>query len=112
MPDEGIKANYAQLLCGETLQDTSHIHGSCAIEGTAPQETLTASTLSVTDDGVGLSPAKSVSDLARVGKLGLLGMKERAELVGGSFEVRSSPGKGTRLEVAVVPGDKMARQAG
>lgn len=64
--------------------------------------------LSVTDDGVGFAPPRSVADLARVGKLGLLGMKERAELVGGSFEVRSSPGKGTRLEVTVAPGERMA----
>jgi signal transduction histidine kinase len=57
--------------------------------------------LCVTDDGVGFSPPKSVSDLARLGKLGLLGMKERAELVRGALEVRSSPGNGTRLVVTV-----------
>ena len=57
--------------------------------------------LSVSDDGRGFAAPKSVSDLARVGKLGLLGMKERAELVGGSFELYSDPGKGTGLLVRV-----------
>ena len=57
--------------------------------------------LSVTDDGAGFTRPKNESELARVGKLGLLGMKERAELVGGSFEVRTSPGEGTRLVVEV-----------
>jgi signal transduction histidine kinase len=58
--------------------------------------------LSVTDDGRGFSPAKNISQLVRAGKLGLLGMKERAELVGGSFELRSDPGRGTQV-VARVP---------
>jgi signal transduction histidine kinase len=57
--------------------------------------------LSVSDNGQGFSPPRNLSQLARRGRLGLLGMKERAELVGGSFEVRSSPGKGTRLAVWV-----------
>jgi signal transduction histidine kinase len=62
--------------------------------------------LSVTDDGAGFSPPKSVSDLALSGKLGLLGMKERAELVGGSFEIHASPHKGTRLVVRVRPSER------
>jgi signal transduction histidine kinase len=64
--------------------------------------------LRVTDDGSGFSPPKSVSDLAKVGKLGVLGMKERAELVGGTFELHSSPGKGTELLVTVAPGSALS----
>ena len=64
--------------------------------------------LSVADDGAGFSPPKSVSDLALSGKLGLLGMKERAELVGGSFEIHASPHNGTRLVVRVRPGETSA----
>jgi signal transduction histidine kinase len=59
-----------------------------------------AITLSISDDGVGFS-ASNVSDLARGGELGLVGMKERCELVGGSFDLQSSPGEGTRVAVAV-----------
>jgi len=62
--------------------------------------------VSVTDDGRGFSPPKEVSDLARGGKLGLVGMKERAELVGGRFELRSSAGKGTQIVVEVAGTDK------
>ncbi|MEE8346778.1 MAG: ATP-binding protein, partial [Dehalococcoidia bacterium] len=57
--------------------------------------------LSISDDGSGFSPAKNISDLARLSKLGLLGMKERAELVGGMFDVHSRPGEGTRIKVSV-----------
>ena len=34
-------------------------------------------------------------------RLGLLGMRERVEMVGGTFSVSSAPGKGTRIEVEV-----------
>jgi signal transduction histidine kinase len=57
--------------------------------------------LSVSDNGRGFSPPRNLSQLARLGSLGLLGMKERADLVGGSFEVRSSPGHGSKVAVSV-----------
>jgi two-component system sensor histidine kinase DegS len=57
--------------------------------------------LAVKDDGHGFACPKNVSDLASNGKLGVLGMKERAQLVGGSFELRSSPGKGSQVIVRV-----------
>lgn len=57
--------------------------------------------LVVSDDGNGYDLPANVSDLARVGKLGILGMKERAELVGGSFELRSLGGKGCQVIVQV-----------
>src|SRR3972149_371402 len=41
--------------------------------------------LSVTDDGLGFSPPENVSALSLTGKLGLAGMKERAELGGGRW---------------------------
>jgi signal transduction histidine kinase len=47
--------------------------------------------LTVTDHGPGF-----VLDVAeRSGRLGLAGMRERAELLGGTFEVRAAPGDGT-----------------
>ncbi|MDP2674228.1 MAG: sensor histidine kinase [Dehalococcoidia bacterium] len=60
--------------------------------------------LSVTDDGLGFSAPENISALSLAGKLGLVGMKERAELVGGHFELRSSPGGGTEVAVTVATG--------
>lgn len=57
--------------------------------------------LLVADDGKGFS----IDDLPRLrpgSGIGLLGMRERIEALGGSFEIYSSPGSGTRL-VASVP---------
>ena len=52
--------------------------------------------LSVRDDGCGFDPASKVG----LG-LGLRGMEERSELVGGSLDVRSSPEKGTTIVLEV-----------
>ena len=53
-------------------------------------------TLTIVDDGVGFDVE------AALGKgLGLISMGERLEAIGGTFEIHSSPGAGTRLEVTV-----------
>jgi signal transduction histidine kinase len=51
--------------------------------------------LSVHDDG----PGFDVAEALRGGRRGLIGMRERAELLGGSFELRSESGAGTSLEI-------------
>jgi signal transduction histidine kinase len=55
--------------------------------------------LTVTDDGKGFSPG-DLGDYAPE-HLGLLGMRERARLLGGRLDVRSSLGQGTVVEVSI-----------
>jgi len=55
--------------------------------------------LEVMDDGVGFSVPKSPTDFAPSGHFGLLGMRERADLIGARLEVQSEAGGGTRLFV-------------
>jgi signal transduction histidine kinase len=51
----------------------------------------------VADDGVGFDVAE-VSARAGTGEsVGLMGMRERAELAGGTLEVLSQPGRGTTV---------------
>ena len=57
--------------------------------------------LVVRDDGVGIPPAPSQHDLVAAGRLGLAGMHERAELIGGHLTVDSVPGGGTTVSVVV-----------
>jgi len=57
--------------------------------------------LVVRDNGRGCTIPRNVSELARVGKLGILGMKERAELVGGSFELHDLESGGCQVTVSV-----------
>ncbi len=52
-------------------------------------------TIIVRDNGVGFQIPEKISDLSRGGKLGLVGVQERVQLLGGSLEVKSQLGKGT-----------------
>ena len=55
--------------------------------------------LGVEDDGVGFSNGKPLNGTHR--SFGLVGIKERAELLGGKVEIKSAPGQGTRIAVTV-----------
>jgi signal transduction histidine kinase len=55
--------------------------------------------IEIGDDGCGIEPAVIRSPPA--GHLGLRGMRERAILVGGKFNLISSPGHGTQISVAI-----------
>ena len=55
--------------------------------------------LEVSDNGLGFDMPKSPTDFAPSGHFGLLGIRERADLIGARLEVESAPGKGTRLRV-------------
>jgi signal transduction histidine kinase len=64
---------------------------------------LTDSTirLVVQDDGVGFKPPTLVDHPAAASKLGLIGMHERARLLGGTLVIDSAPGQGTKVIVNV-----------
>jgi PAS domain S-box-containing protein len=51
----------------------------------------------VEDDGAGFDPAAATASGARTRRIGLVGMRERVELLGGTLEVESAPGAGTTL---------------
>ena len=55
--------------------------------------------MEINDDGVGFVIPKSPTDFAPNGHFGLLGMRERSELIGGRLEVQSEAGAGTRLSI-------------
>lgn len=55
--------------------------------------------LEVWDHGVGFQVPRVPTDFALAGHFGLLGIRERADLIGGRLEVQSAPGQGTRLAV-------------
>jgi PAS domain S-box-containing protein len=55
--------------------------------------------VTVSDNGKGFYIPETIGELAKSGKLGLVGMQERARLLGGSVKVESQPGKGTTVTV-------------
>ena len=57
--------------------------------------------LTVTDNGKGFELPERIGDLASTGKLGLAGMQERAQLIGGTLTLKSEPGKGTTVTAEI-----------
>ena len=55
--------------------------------------------INVCDNGKGFKLPEKIGNLARDGKLGLAGMQERAQLIGGNLTVQSEPGKGSRITI-------------
>jgi len=66
--------------------------------------------LSVRDDGRGFDIESVRRRAGTAGSLGLVGMEERVALVGGAFELRSLPGKGTVM-LATFPLNAADRRA-
>ncbi|HSK10603.1 MAG TPA: ATP-binding protein, partial [Vicinamibacterales bacterium] len=57
--------------------------------------------IEIEDDGKGFAPGSLPPPAARERGLGLMGMRERVELFGGTIEIDSAPGQGTRVAVSV-----------
>jgi signal transduction histidine kinase len=53
----------------------------------------------VADDGQGFEQSAAFSEAD--GHFGILGMRERAERLGGALQLHSQPGEGTEVEVTV-----------
>jgi two-component system sensor histidine kinase DegS len=51
----------------------------------------------IEDNGQGFQPPKKLGKLAASGKLGLIGMQQRIDLLGGTLKIHSKPGEGTSL---------------
>ncbi len=64
----------------------------------------------VRDDGVGFDVARTVASAPWEGHLGLLGMKERVQFLGGEFQIDSRPGAWSRVRVRI-PGPTAANDA-
>ncbi len=58
-------------------------------------------TLSIRDDGRGFTVPGSPAEMAGNGHFGLLGIQERAELIGGQLTIESRPGAGTLLTISL-----------
>ena len=77
----------------EALQNV-HKHAQASAVGIVWQRSAGNWVLHVTDDGVGFDLVKAAR---RAKSVGLLSMRERASLIGGSLEIQSSPGKGSAV---------------
>jgi len=58
-------------------------------------------TVRIKDDGIGFDAQEATGSTDKPCGLGLLGMRERVELVNGSLVIKSSPGHGTEVNIEV-----------
>jgi NarL family two-component system sensor histidine kinase YdfH len=58
--------------------------------------------LRIQDDGIGFNPE---DEITRSGHYGLLGIRERARLAGGTLKIDSSPEKGTQIHLSLPTGE-------
>ncbi|MDP9281662.1 MAG: sensor histidine kinase [Chloroflexota bacterium] len=77
----------------EALQNV-HKHAQASAVGIVWQRSAGNWVLHVTDDGIGFDLVKAAR---RAKSVGLLSMRERASLIGGSLQIQSSPGKGSAV---------------
>ena len=85
-------------LCQEALTNIAKHAAGVTTVSVALQYEGEAVSLIVEDDGIGCREGGlSTSRLVADGKFGIVGMRERVGLVGGSFEIESSPESGTTL---------------
>ena len=61
----------------------------------APQQVI----MQVSDNGRGFEVPKSPAEFAPTGHFGLLGLYERAELIGARLEIQAAPGQGSQVSV-------------
>jgi signal transduction histidine kinase len=66
--------------------------------------------LDVEDDGVGFNSQEIDSDYSSRGSLGLVNMRERAELVNGVLSIDSVEGKGTRIRLLIPLSEEAAER--
>jgi two-component system sensor histidine kinase DegS len=85
----------------EALQNV-HKHARASAVGIAWSRSNGSWVLHVTDDGMGFDLVKAARHKKSVG---LLSMRERAELIGGTLQVQSTPGKGTAVTL-LLPTEK------
>jgi signal transduction histidine kinase len=80
----------------EALSNASR-HAAGAVATVRLRQENGTCVLTIADSGPGFDPAAVPANRRRA-RLGLQGMRERVELLGGSFSIDSKPGEGTTIE--------------
>jgi signal transduction histidine kinase len=82
----------------EALNNTVH-HAQARQASVRMEFNPQAAILEISDDGKGFEVPKTPAGFTAQGHFGLLGLYERAELIGARLEIVSSPGKGAHLKI-------------
>ena len=91
----------AQEALTNVLRHSKATHVTMKLRGLADSVVL-----EVSDNGKSF-PVERILHSNIKNRLGLLGMRERVEMVDGNFSIESSPGKGTTVRAVIPIGDKL-----
>lgn len=96
-------------ICQETMSNVArHAQASAVLVQVGAEDGVVR--IEIEDDGKGFEPEAAPRREGRR-PWGLLGIRERAEILGGTAAIESAPGKGTRV-VVTIPGLRPAPPAG
>lgn len=89
-------------ICQEALSN-AYRHASAQRQRVLLHTTPDKIYLTVEDDGIGFDPPplRGPQATEREEHIGLRGMRDRVDLIGGTFELDSKPGQGTRITVKI-----------
>lgn len=95
--DEAVELAYFRIT-QEALSNIARHSGaeSALVELTFSPEAVS---LVIQDNGTGFQAPRTPAELAIEGHFGLLGIAERADLIGAALEIQSTPGKGTLIKI-------------
>lgn len=102
LPGNSALKSAAYRIVQETLNN-GHLHGNPTIQSVDYDTADDVLTITISDNGSGFDPAHLV-DHSHRRHLGLAGLQERAEILGGHLHIGSAPGQGTTI-MAVLPLD-------
>ena len=110
---EGLTASQKITLMRIVQEALSNVRDHSEAETVKVRLTATRSRLGleVVDDGRGFDVEERLLQAARAGRLGLVGMGERIRLLGGRFELESTPGGPTRVRVSIPRWRPLAQEA-
>jgi signal transduction histidine kinase len=74
-------------------------HASASTVSVRVRARRSAIEVQVMDDGIGFEVERAVAKAAQRGRLGLVGIAERVRMLGGTFEMESTPGGPTKLRL-------------
>jgi signal transduction histidine kinase len=84
----------------ESLNNTLR-HAQATQASIKVEFTVQAINIRINDNGVGFEVPKSPAEFVPNGHFGLVGLYERAQLIGAMLEITSAPGKGTQLSICL-----------
>jgi PAS domain S-box-containing protein len=103
----GAKRTVLYRIVQSTLTNVAQ-HANASRVRVSIRKHLGAVRMEITDNGKSFEVGR-VLNPKRNKRLGLIGMRERLEMVGGDFSVKSAPGRGTTIQAQIPFGNSSAR---